>query len=129
MCLTPEPGGRYCMATINEAIINANRLHPDCYGDDVKTAWLCELDGKIARETMHKSESISYSYPDDADKALLVPPPYDNIYELYIIAMGDFFSGELASYSASAAMFERAYEEFRKSYIRRNMPPQSTLKL
>ena len=117
------------MATANKAIERASDLRPDCYSDELKFSWINELDGKISRETMHENGFKGYTFPDDLDKELLVKSPYDNIYELYIIAMCDFFSGELMNYSSSAALFERAYEEFRKNYIRNNMPPQAEFKL
>lgn len=117
------------MATINLAIQSAMKLHPDSIDDATKCRWISELDGKIMRETMHQSGFEGYKFPQDADKKLLVESPYDNIYELYIIAMGDFFSGELASYNASAVLFEQAYSEFRKSYLRNNMPPQKKLEI
>ena len=116
------------MATINKVIENASKIHPDAFDDTVKASWISELDGKIMRETMQSEKTVSYEFPAQADKELLVKAPYDNIYELYIIAMSDFYSGDFASYSASSSMFERAYEEFRKSYIRQNMPVQQNLK-
>ena len=115
--------------TINKAIEKASRLHPDALDDDVKAGWISELDGKIALETMHKSDFKPYAFPNDAEAELLVRAPYDTIYELYIIAMSDFTGGEIGSYAASAAMFNKAYEEFRKQYIRTNMPPQTDITL
>lgn len=110
--------------TINKAIEIASRIRPDTFSDSQKASWISELDGKIALETMHRADFTPYEFPDDGEKELLVKAPYDNIYELYIIAMSDFFSGETGAYSGSAAMFMRAYEEFRKNYIRTHMPPQ-----
>lgn len=117
------------MATINTAIMTAARLHPDSFDDALKAAWISELDGKISTETMHKTDFSPYQFPEDGDKELLAKSPYDNIYELYIIAMSAFFSGEMASYSSSAILFEQAYSEFRKNYLRNNMPPQETITL
>lgn len=117
------------MATVNSVIAHALRLHPDSIPDSIKCRWLSELDGKIMRETMHSNSFAAYSFPRDADKTLVVQSPYDNIYELYIIAMSDFFSGEIANYAQSAIMFEQAYSEFRKDYIRNNLPPQSAFKI
>lgn len=117
------------MATINKAIEAAMRLHPDSFDDNIKARWINELDGKISRETMHKNDFVAYQFPLDGDKELLVKSPYDNIYELYIIAMSMFFSGELAAYSAHAMLFEQAYAEFRKNYLRNNIPPQNEIKL
>ena len=113
------------MSTINKAIERAMQIHPDAIEDSVKARWISELDGKIARETMHLKDYKPYDFPDDCETELLAEPPYDSIYELYIIAMSDFFSGELGNYSASAAMFDSAYEEFRKNYIRTHMPPSA----
>lgn len=117
------------MPTINEVIARATQLRPDTFPDSIKCRWLCELDGKIMRETMHGDTFLGYTFPKDGDRELLIGEPYDNIYELYIIAMSDFFSGEMVSYAASAALFEEAYREFRKNYIRKNLPPQSEYKI
>ncbi len=110
--------------TINSVIENAAKMHPDTIPDSIKCRWLSELDGKIMRETMHKDDFVPYSFPEDGDRELVVKAPYDNLYELYLIAMSDFFSGELANYNVSAVMFGEAYSEFRKNYLRNNMPPQ-----
>ncbi len=115
--------------TVNKAIERALRLHPDNIDDAIKCRWLSELDGKIMRETMHNNDFKGYSFPEDGDTCLKVESPYDNIYELYLIAMSEFFSGELGSYSASAILFEQAYSEFRKNYIRNNMPPSQKIKI
>lgn len=115
--------------TINKAIEKAIKIHPDTFTDEQKCGWISELDGKIALETMHKSDFKGYEFPRDGENELLVKAPYDNIYELYIIAMGDFHSGETASYASSASMFMRSYEEFRKNYIRTHMPPQQEFML
>lgn len=110
--------------TINTVIEQTLKLHPDSISDSIKCRWLSELDGKIIRETMHKNDFTPYKFPEDGERELVVKAPYDNLYELYLIAMSDFFSGEMANYSASAVLFEQAYQEFRKNYIRNNMPPQ-----
>lgn len=117
------------MTTVNKAIERAMKLHPDTIEDCVKCRWLSELDGKIMRETMHRQDFKGYSFPEDQDAELIVKSPFDNIYELYLIAMSDFFSGELASYSASAILFEEAYSDFRKDYLRNNIPPSKEFKL
>ena len=117
------------MATVSKVIERAMELHPDTIDDCVKCRWLSELDGKIMRETMHRQNFNGYSFPEDQDTELVVKPPFDNLYELYIIAMSDFFSGEIGSYSASAIMFEEAYSDFKKDYLRNNVPPSKDFKL
>ena len=115
--------------TINNAIAEAQRLHPDTIPDSIKVRWLGELDGKIMLETMFRNDFSPYRFPEDADRNLIVSEPYDNIYTLYIIAMSDFFSGEMENYGASAALFDAAYAEFRKNYIRTHIPPLTMLKI
>lgn len=116
------------MATINTAIENAIKLQPDSFSDTLKSRWISELDGKIMNEVMHKSNFKPYDFPADGDKELLAKSPYDNIYELYIIAMSLFFCGEMGAYSSAAILFQQAYSEFCKNYIRNNMPPQNKIK-
>lgn len=110
--------------TINKAIERAAQMRPDAFTDENKCSWISELDGKIALETMHLDSFVPYSLTKDGEKELLAFAPYDNIYELYIIALCDFYSGETSSYALSASMFMKAYEEFRKNYLRNHMPPQ-----
>lgn len=109
--------------TINTVIEEAQKLHPDSFPDSIKARWLSELDGKIMSETMFRDDFAPYQFPKDADRELVVKAPYDNIYTLYIIAMSDFFSGEMENYAVSAALFDTAYAEFRKNYIRTHIPP------
>ena len=115
--------------TVNIAIANAQEIYPDTFSDSIKAWWISELDGKISRETLHNNNFVPYDFPQDANSELLVKAPYDNIYELYIVAMSQFHSGELSGYGATAALFGRAYEEFRKNYIRNNLPPTNGVNL
>lgn len=82
------------MSTIKE-VLNKVKLEGDI-SDAVKCRWLGDLDKK------------KYKFPDDADTEL----KYSfELYKLYLIAMNDFFTGNLEKYAASAIMFEKAYAE------------------
>lgn len=85
------------MPTIKE-VLNRVKL-PGNISDSIKVRWLSQLD------------NIKYRYPEDADMELAFKPPYDHIYDLYLRAMNDFFTGDMVNYSASAIMFEQAYAE------------------
>ena len=64
--------------------------------DSIKYRWVGELDGK------------KYRYPEDAD----VEIKYSfELYKLYLIAMNEFFTGDLRGYASSAILFEKAYAE------------------
>ena len=87
------------MATINSIIKKVNSYHPDDIPESIKYRWLGELDKK------------KYSYPEDRETELSIKPPHDNIYELYIVAISDFFSGNLKEYAESAQNFQIEYEK------------------
>ena len=62
------------------------------------------------------------AYPEDGDKPLLVGPPYDNLYDLYLMAQIDFYNREAENYNNSALAFNQAMDEFKKAYHRAHMP-------
>ena len=72
----------------------------------------------VKRLVMQEKEAEPYAYPDDMDKELLIPFPFDNVYELYLESMIDFYNREYANYNNSAAMFEARFSEYKKAYIR-----------
>ena len=84
------------MPTIKE-VLNRVKLSGNV-SESTKYRWLGELDHK------------PYKYPEDADTELVYKTP-NNIYDLYLYAMNDFFTGDMANYSASAILFEQAYAE------------------
>lgn len=85
------------MPTIKE-VLNRVKL-PGEISDSIKVRWLSQLD------------NIKYRYPEDAETELVFKTPHDHIYDLYLRAMNDFFTGDMVNYSASAIMFEQAYAE------------------
>lgn len=106
--------------TINLAIAKIDAIKINAYDDPTKASWISELDGKILLE-VHKAESADdakYVYPTDGDENLLVPFPYDNIYELYLGAMIDFNNKEFGNYNNSMTMFNTAFDEYKKYYKR-----------
>ncbi len=68
----------------------------DAIPDSIKVRWLGELDRRV------------YRLPDDMDAELLYSD--SNIYELYLKAMNDFFTGDMESYRVSSLDFHIAYE-------------------
>ena len=54
------------------------------------------------------------------DKELLIAFPFDNLYELYVESMIDYYNREYGNYNNSAMLFEARYTEYKKDYIRKN---------
>ena len=66
------------------------------------------------------TDIMQYSYPDDMDKELLIPAPFDSLYSLYLQAMIDYQNKEYGNYNNSASMFETRFSDYKKAYIREN---------
>lgn len=56
--------------------------------------------------------SDAYSYPDGLDMELLVKPPYDELYVLYLEAKIDAENGEYNKYQNSLQLYNNAYGNF-----------------
>ena len=106
--------------TPNKAIEIIDKLKPNSYSDEDKLRWLNELDGEVQRLVIQEDEVKQYTYPDDMDKELLIPAPFDNTYTFYLETMIDYHNREYGNYNNSAAMFESRYTEFKKDYIRKH---------
>jgi hypothetical protein len=104
---------------VRAAITRANALRPNTLSEEQKYAWLYELDGKLS-EDMELEEVPENPFPADAE--LLMPYPCDNIYELYLVAMIDFYNQESALYQNDMGMFNAALSEAKAWWIRHNRP-------
>lgn len=106
--------------TPNKAIEKVDSLKPNTYSEEVKLDWINTLDGMVKRLVMQDDNFTPYVYPDDMDKELLIPAPFENAYGLYIEAMIDYYNREYGNYNNSVAMFDGLFTEYKKAYIREN---------
>lgn len=104
--------------TPNKVIETVDRLKPNSYSEEDKLGWINELDGMVQRLVIQSDNVTEYSYPEDMDKELLIPAPFDGVYALFLEAKIDYYNREYANYNNSAMMFETQYSEFKKAYIR-----------
>ena len=107
------------MATMNGVIEYTDRIRPNVFTDEDKYKWLNTLEGLVARE-VQQAEEPSYVLPQDADKELLIPHPYDDIYQLYLLAMIDLANREYDHYNNAVLVFTNRYEQYKAWYIRHN---------
>lgn len=63
-------------------------------------------------------------WPEDGDVELVVPAPYDGLYELYAVAKIEFYQREYSNYNNTILLYLEAVTEFRRDY-RRNHHPQA----
>jgi hypothetical protein len=113
------------MATPNKVIEHVDKVKINAYDPEDKFHWLSELDGMIRCVVMQEEGAFAYSYPDDGDRDLLVPYPFDNIYPLYLIAMISLHNREYNNYNNEIQVFNTRFEEYKKAYIRENIPKSS----
>lgn len=66
--------------------------------------------------------SIPVAWPEDGDKELLVPAPYDRLYDLYVFAQMDFHNREIDNYNNSTLAFNSAVDAWEKHYHQNHMP-------
>lgn len=104
--------------TMNQVIEYIDGVKPNVYTDDDKYVWMSRLDGMISVEVHQDAEPVKHNLPADADKELLVPHPYDDIYGLYVAAMIDFYNKEYNHYNNSVLMFSERLDAYKAWYIR-----------
>lgn len=104
--------------TPNKVIEYVDTIRPNAYGEEVKLRWMSELDSMVQRLVYQNDGCVTYTYPDDMDKELLIPPPFDGTYALYLESMIDYYNREYGNYNNSAMMFEARFAEYKKAYIR-----------
>lgn len=86
--------------------------------------WSCVLDFSYCEECgWTELPKYPKRFPEDGDAPeLLVPAPYDGLYDLYIWSKVDFTNREMENYNNSAAAYNAALDEWKKAYNRAHMP-------
>jgi hypothetical protein len=104
--------------TVNEVIAKVDALRPNAYTPEQKVEWLSDVDGKVSTEIQGAETPVTYTWPDDGDTVLLIGAPYTRVYELYILAMMDYYNSEYDAMNASSVLFRDAYGEYARNYLR-----------
>lgn len=105
-----------------DAVEQTDAMKPNAYSNESKTAWVNEVEGQVQTEIHHvqpdAEDFVTYAYPAGQFERLLVEPPHDKLYPLYLCAMIDFANGEYAKYQNSMLLFNAAWDEYAKWYMR-----------
>jgi hypothetical protein len=114
--------------TIMEAISQTDALKQNTYSNSHKVAWLSKVDGMVKRliiDTHEGGEGVIFTgYTDDTpmDTELLVPAPFDTLYQRWLEAQIDLANAENEQYNASISLFTTEYHAFEDDYHRKHMP-------
>lgn len=110
------------MATMNKVIERVDAVKVNVFDEESKFRWLAELDGMVARVVMQRNEPPAYEYPRDMERELLIPAPWEGLYERWMEAKIDYHNREYNHYNNVILMFNEQFEEYKKAYIREHMP-------
>lgn len=125
-----------------EAIAQADELRPNALGEKQKLDWVLELEKEVS-EMMSLSEPPPAVGGEDSGRIvsaptekgrgldegeepqLLLPPPRDRVYVLYLTAMIDFYNGEMDLYANDYALYNQEMAATRAWWRRHHRPRAS----
>lgn len=117
------------MPSIAQVIERVSEEKPNSMSDREMARWLLELDGKLYYEFFHEdTHRPPMEYGGNNDVVLLLNPPYDVIYDLYLHAMVHYAVGDTEEYYNAMTLFNEKMTEFKKYYRREHMPLSYPLK-
>lgn len=115
--------------TVMEVLEKAQKLRPGTSLTDPEApmelmALLNRIEAGVQTDMllMFRPEAI-YRLPEDEDESLLIPPPYDDMYVLGLLAEIDNAMGDLAQHNNSVAKFNQRQADAQK-WIIRNFDPK-----
>lgn len=113
--------------TVYEAIAKVKDRKPNAYSDESLNDWLNECEAMVQRELFLTvpDEIVQYKFPEDRDKELILPKPYDALYVTYIIMMIQYNQEEWGAYNNSQAMFTAQYQGAQGYFNRLDPNPPS----
>lgn len=112
--------------TVSEAIAWVKKTQETILPDSMLAGWLAELDGRIMQEDYLRREvQIAYDPTADAGTVLLLKPPYDAAYGMWLLYKIYFFRGEYADAENMQAQYEALHGVWLQSLLQ--MTPRDPL--
>lgn len=115
---------------IREAIDRADALNPNQYTEEEKLRWLSVQDATVIEDILltherniGEQEPFFRPYtPEDMDKELIVPFPYDELYISYLDMKISEANKETDRYNNAVTLFNSYMTDFACHYNRTHMP-------
>ena len=105
--------------TIKEAIEKADRLRPNSFTVEDKKAWLADFESRIYNE-IYSTHKCDIPFTDVSqmteETKLFVKPPYDELYQLYLCSVVDFFNAEYSRYNNDMIMLNSLYSDYERYF-------------
>lgn len=101
---------------LREAIERVDEIKPNAFSSAVKTDWINALEGRIAADVLLLAPAeiaqLRYAYPADQNTELLIDPPHDDIYTLWLAAKIDEANGEYNKYQNTMQIYNEHFGDF-----------------
>ena len=96
-----------CMQLVEEML-------PNCASDELKLRLLGEAEWKVRVELLGEDPQAmpTFDLSTLPNTELSAPPPYDQLYWQYLLAMLSYVSGDVARYENAASLFNASYQNF-----------------
>jgi hypothetical protein len=113
--------------TVNEILARVKDKKPNAYSDESLNDRLNEIEAKVQRDVLLTvpDDIIQYRWPEDRNKEVILPKPYDSVYVYYIKMMIEFDQEEYNAYNNTNVMFETLLNDAKAFYNRQNPNPPS----
>lgn len=117
--------------TIKQAIDYASEMKPHAFSAETLLGWINALEGRIGLDVFLMSplevrRLLQYT-KEDMNAVLLVEPPHDDIYTLWLQAKIDEANGEYDKYQNSMQIYNEHYGNFVRWFARFYEPAQGYL--
>lgn len=101
---------------VGEVIERVDAVKPNAFDSLAKVEWLNALEGRIAADVLLLAPAelgqLRYRWPEDRDTELLLAPPHDDIYGLWLQAKIDEANGEYNKYQNTMQIYNEHYGNF-----------------
>lgn len=113
---------------LKELIQFVDGLKKNTFSNEVKTAWVNEVEGMVQTDVLRLAiqDVVQYAYREDADPELIVKPPHDRLYRYYLEAMICYEQEEYDRYENCMQMFNRNLNDFVR-WVSETLRPQDEL--
>lgn len=102
---------------IYELITMVDSIKNNSIPEDTKLRNINAVEAKVFCDIYKKRPEDFYEKTSLNDE-LMLPPPYQNMYISYLLAMGELASGEYEAYRSLMAEYEQAFSDYAKYCIR-----------
>ena len=89
-----------------------DEVKPNAFSDAVKIEWLNALEGRLLSDVLMMDPLPPYDEEHDLETFLIIDPPHDDLYGLWLSAKIDEANGEYDRYQNTLSVFNGYYDNF-----------------